>query len=369
MFCGGEVGDMEKILIVDDAELNREMLASIFEEQYVVIEAADGVEACRLIDYFGTDIAIVFLDLMMPRMNGLEVLEHMRRKNVIDLIPVIMITGASSAESETKAYEYGAADIIYKPFSANVVTRRAMNLMEQYRHRNEIEKALEKRNQEILENQRQMGKMNEFLLDALGSVVEFRSLESGAHVKRVMKFTKIILEYVSSCYPKYNLDSQKIERMSQASALHDVGKIAIPDDILKAPRKLTNDEFSEMKKHTTYGCDILDRFKMADSEFFEYCYNICRWHHEKIDGKGYPDGLKGDEIPIYCQAASVADCFDALVSKRVYKDAVDCKNAYKMIVSGECGAFSDVILKCMEMAKLELFMAVEKVNREGAKGA
>lgn len=355
---------MEKILIVDDAELNREILKAIFEEQYEVLEAADGEEACHVIDTYGQDILIIFLDLRMPKKDGLEVLAHMRRSDLTDKIPVIMLTGEATAETDLKAYEYGADDVIYKPFAEKIVMRRAMNLIEQYQHRNEIESELRKRTQEVIDGQRQIEHMNVFLLNALGSVVEFRSLESGDHVKRVMGFTRIILDCIRCCYPEYRLTSREIELMAQASALHDVGKIAIPDDILKAPRKLTPEEFDEMKKHTLYGCEILERFRIVDNSFFKYCYDICRWHHEKIDGRGYPDGLSGDEIPIYCQAASIADCFDALVSKRVYKDSVDCQDAFDMIVRGECGAFSPVILDCFERSQLEFFLMVNKVHME-----
>jgi len=355
--------EKEKILIVDDAELNREMLGAIFENQFEIIYAVDGEDAIEKIDVLRDTLSIVFLDLMMPKKNGLEVLAHMRYMNLKDKVPVIMITGEGTSESDTKAYEYGADDIIYKPFSANVVTRRAQNLIEQYQYRKQIETALVERTAEVVKTQQQMARMNEFLLEALGTVVEFRSLESGSHIKRVRWFTKIILLYVKSCYPGYKLTDKQIELMSQAAALHDVGKIAIPDEILKAPRKLNPDEFEEMKKHSEYGCEILDRFKLVEDDFFKYCYDICRWHHEKVDGKGYPDGLVGDEIPIYCQAASLADCFDALVSKRVYKDAETCQNAYQMIVNGECGQFSDVILRCFELAKVEIFSAVETIQK------
>lgn len=355
---------MEKILIADDVEINRQLLGAIFEEQYEVLYAADGNEACEIISRERRNLSIVFLDLIMPNMNGLEVLAFMRFEDLLEYIPVILITTESAVEADIRAYEYGAADIIHKPFSNKVVIRRSMNLMEQYKHRNQMEKELEQRTREVLESQEQLSSMNEFLLDALGSVVEFRSLESGDHVQRVKTFTRIILEYVRSCYPEYGLTASQIRLMSQAAALHDVGKIAIPDEILKAPRKLTKEEFDEMKRHTTYGCEILEKFRILDNDFYRYCYDICRWHHEKYDGKGYPDGLKGDEIPIYCQAAAIADCFDALVSKRVYKDAFECLDAYNMIARGECGVFSDVILRCFELAKLEMFMTVTDVRKQ-----
>lgn len=221
-----------------------------------------------------------------------------------------------------------------------------------------MEAELERLKNEFEKNEKQLTKMNLFLLDALGTVVEFRSLESGDHVKRVMTFTKLVLERIKEKYPVYELTDKKIELMAQAAALHDVGKIAIPDEILKAPRKLTAEEFEEMKKHTIFGCEILEKFKFMDNDFYKYCYEICRWHHEKADGKGYPDGLVKEEIPIYCQATAIADCFDALVSKRVYKDSIACEEAFDMIVRGECGQFSEELLDCFKLAKKDLFSFV-----------
>lgn len=355
---------MRKILVVDDAEINREMLAEIFEDQFEVLQAADGEEAVKIIDELKMDLSLIFLDLMMPKKNGLEVLAHMRYKNMLEKIPVIMITGEATAESDLKAYEYGAADIIYKPFVTAVVLRRAKNLIEQYRSRDEIEEELARRTAALKESEAKVASTNKFLLEALGSVVEFRSLESGEHVKRVRAYTKIMLDYVRSCFPEYGLTKEKVLMMADAAMLHDIGKIAIPDNILNAPRRLTEEEFAVMKSHTTSGCEILEKFKFQDnSEFYRYCYEICRWHHEKDDGKGYPDGIKGKDIPIYCQAVAIADCFDALVSKRVYKEAVSCKESYDMIVNGECGKFSDTILKAFEMAKDEMFRVVENSGR------
>lgn len=355
---------MEKILIVDDAEINREILKEIFEEQFEVIEAEDGQVAIEKIDEFSKDISVIFLDYIMPKKDGLEVLAYMRHKELLEHIPVIMITGEGTIDSDTKAYEYGAADIIHKPFASKIVTRRTMNLIEQYKSRNRMEDELRRKTKELMDSHERIEAMNGFLLDALGSVVEFKSLESGDHIKRVKLFTEIILNQVKSSYPEYGLTSEQVKLMSQAAALHDVGKIAISDEILNAPRKLTVDEFREVKKHSLYGCEILERFKLEDNDFFKYCYDICRWHHEKVDGAGYPDELVGDEIPIYCQAASLADCFDALISKRAYKSEISCLESFNMIVRGECGAFSEVILDCFEMAKLEIFMVADKDQKK-----
>lgn len=348
----------DTLLIADDAEINRELLKDIFEEQYVILEAADGVETIDLIKKNSDRIALIFLDLIMPNKSGLDVLSFME-ENGYELIPVIMITGEATAMSEERAYELGAADVIYKPFQPNVVMRRAQNIIELFQHRIDLEIKLEERTRELEESRLIIEKSNDFLINALSSVVEFRSLESGEHVQRVKYFTKILLKEIRKMYPEYRLTKDKIQLMSDASALHDIGKIAIPDSILLKPGKLTKDEFEEMKKHTTYGCELLEKFKQEENEFYKYCYDIVRWHHERYDGKGYPDGIGGDDIPIWAQAVSIVDVYDALVSKRVYKAPYAVDEAVRMIEAGECGTFSPQLLECFQMAKSKLFEATE----------
>lgn len=348
--------DTEKktILIADDAEINRDMLKMIFEEQFNILEAADGDETARLLDEKHDEIKMLFLDLVMPGRTGLEVMEYMQDKGYMYNIPVIMITGEATVESDIKAYEYGASDVIYKPFEPRVVMRRALNLMELFENRQNIEQKLEERTLALVASQKKLEKNNEFLINALSSVVEFRSLESGEHIKRVKYFTRILFNYLKKYYPEYNLSKEQIDLIVNASALHDIGKIAIPDSILLKPGKLTDDEFEEMKKHTQYGCELLEKFKQDNNEFYRYCYDICRYHHEKYDGKGYPDGLVGEDIPIWAQVVSIVDVYDALVSKRVYKSAYAADTAAKMIHNGECGAFSPKILDCFDLAKEDL---------------
>ena len=353
------MSNMDKIIIADDAEMNRKMLQTIFSEQYETIEACDGLETIAKLKE-NPDIVALFLDLMMPGKNGLEVLHYMEDENLLDRIPVIMITGEATKETDLKAYEYGAADIIYKPFEPDVVMRRTMNLVELYQHRQNIEAKLAEKNAELIESQKKLAENNTFLINALGSVVEFRSAESGTHVQRVSEYTRILLKHVRILYPEYGLTKPQIEMIAQAAALHDVGKIAIPDEILKKPGKLTKDEFNQMKSHTIYGCEILEKFKQEDSEFYKYCYEICRWHHEKYDGKGYPDGLVGEEIPIWAQAASVADCFDALSSERCYKIAYAPEQAFEMICAGECGVFGEKIIEAFKAAQFEMFKMADK---------
>lgn len=354
--------DREKILIVDDEKMNRALLKHIFDEQYEVLEAANGEEAIALMDENIADLQVVFLDLMMPVMDGFGVLEHMKEKYYTGRLPVILITGEATVESDEKAYEYGASDIIYKPFAPRVVMRRTRNIIDLYKSRNEMEQELEERTQKLVESERKLRTNNEFLINALSSVVEFRSMESGEHISRVKHFTKIMLKYLVKYYPEYKLTDDDVEAIVRASALHDIGKIAIPDAILLKPGKLTEAEFEIMKTHSVYGAELLEKFKENDNQFYRYCYEICRHHHERYDGSGYPDKLKGEEIPISAQVVSLVDVYDALVSKRIYKEAYTHDYAVQMIKSGECGAFSPKILECFELAYAEFFSIVEGLD-------
>lgn len=346
--------EKKTILVVDDTEMNRYMLKRIFVEQFNILEAVDGEEAIQIIKDHLDEISLIFLDLVMPKKDGLDVLKFMAVYGYTDKIPVIMLTGEATAETDEKAYEYGASDIIYKPFVPRVVMRRSMNLIELFEHRNYLENKLEKRTKQLEESKIKLERSNEFLVNALSSVVEFRSLESGEHIKRVKAFTRVIFKYICNYYPEYNLSKDNVDLIVNASALHDLGKIGISDSILLKPGKLTPEEFEVMKTHTTIGCDLLNHFKQEDNEFFRYCYDICRYHHERYDGNGYPDKLVGEEIPIWAQVVSIVDVYDALVSKRVYKTPYAHDEAVRMIHDGECGVFSPKIIDCFDLAKEEI---------------
>lgn len=348
------------ILIADDQEINREILKVIFEEQYQILEAPDGEHAISILKERNQEIILLFLDLLMPKKSGMDVLEFMKQKGYMDTIPVIMITGESTDASDERAYEYGVSDIIYKPFSPKVVMRRTMNLIELFAHRIDIETQLEERTRELRESKEKLEKSNEFLIHALSSVIEYRSLESGEHIHRVQYLTKILLSHLRKYFPQYAITKEQAKSIVDASALHDLGKIAIPDSILLKPDRLTNDEYEEMKKHTIYGCELLNEFKQVDTEFYRFCYDICRYHHERYDGSGYPDKLSGDQIPIWAQIVSIADVFDALVTERVYKKPFAAEEAIRMIQDGECGVFSDEILECFRLAKYELIRAANE---------
>lgn len=338
-----------KLLVVDDIELNRVILLELFSSQFDVLEATNGREALDLLQVYGEQIAIVLLDIVMPVMNGFDVLHEMNLNGMINVTPVILITGENDDEVVLRGYDYGVSDLINKPFNSEIVYRRVNNVVELYLSKNNLEQKLREQ-KELLENQsRRLRQSNQFVIDALSTTVEFRDCESGQHIKRIRELTRILLEKAIKYYP---LTQEQINIISSASAMHDIGKIAIPDSILLKPGRLTPEEFEIMKTHTLKGCDILQSLNYTqDMEYFNYCYEICRHHHERWDGKGYPDGLRGDEIAVWAQATSIADVYDALVSKRVYKEAYTHSDAISMILKGECGAFNPLLLECLSEAR------------------
>lgn len=351
----------EKILIVDDIELNRDMLAVALGDTFPVIEAADGAEAIELLKTRGNELAVVLLDLIMPKVDGYEVLKFMRDTELIKSIPVLVITADSTTSVERECLELGVSDFIRKPFDGFTVKRRVQNIAELFMYKDNLENKVRiqaenlKRQNNLLEQQAaRLKESNEKIIDILGTVVEYRNLESGEHIRRVKGFTRILAQKAAKRYPEYNLTPERIDIIVAASALHDIGKIAIKDSVLLKPGRLDKDEYDYMKSHTVRGCDILDQIEGAwDSEYDKVSHDICRWHHERYDGKGYPDGLVGDQIPIEAQLVSIADVYDALVSDRVYKSAIDKEKAYHMILMGECGVFSPKLMECFRASKTE----------------
>lgn len=354
--------DKQRILIVDDEEVNRTILEVMFGENYEVVQGENGQDAVDELEK-NPDFVLVLLDVIMPVMDGFAVLEYMKQKGLIDRIPVILITSETVRDSEDKAYQYGIADVIHKPFYPDIVKRRSKNLIELYQNKANMEKRLKEQEIAILAQEKKIRENNEFLIEALSSVVEFRSSESGDHVRRIKYFTRVLLKYLSKYFPEYGITPVQIEEITKASTLHDIGKIGIPDAILTKPGKLTQEEFEIMKTHTTIGCDMLATFqKGVEDEFYKYCYEICRHHHERWDGRGYPDHLAGEDIPISAQIVAIADVYDALVSPRVYKGSYTNDKAFDMIMNGECGQFSPDILECFKLAKEDFFNIMEVIG-------
>lgn len=352
----------QQILIVDDEEINRVILRGLFQDEYQIIEAGNGQEAIARIEE-NQNIVLILLDIVMPVMNGFGVLDYMKKHDLLEKIPVILITGETVIDSDDQAYAYGVADVMHKPFYPHIVKRRGKNIIELYQNKHYMQERLKEQEIAIRAQEKKIRESNEFMIDALSSVVEFRSLETGEHIRRIKFFTRILLKYLMKYFPKYGLTPVQVDEIARAAALHDIGKIGIPDAILLKPARLTPEEFEVMKTHTTIGCDVLERFREKQTdEFYKYCYEICRYHHERWDGNGYPDHLVGDEIPISAHIVAIADVYDALVSPRVYKSIYANNIAYDMIMKGECGQFSPDVLECFALAKEDFFNVVEVIK-------
>ena len=329
------------ILIADDSQSNRELLTEMLKDRYDIVEAEDGEKAIEQLHEYGKGISLVLLDLLMPVMDGFDVLAYMGTNKWLEDIPVIMISSEDSTPYVKRAYELGATDYIGRPFDENIVYRRVQNTIKLY--------AKQRRLATLVTNQiYEKEKNNQMMISILSQIVEFRNGESGLHVMRINMITGMLLERLVAKSDKYPLSWAERSMITMASSLHDIGKIGIPEEILNKPGRLTKEEFEIMKQHSAIGADMLRSLKRyQNEELVKIAYEICRWHHERYDGRGYPDGLKGEEIPISAQVVSLADVYDALVSERVYKKAFSSEKALEMIQNGECGSFNPLLLECL----------------------
>lgn len=339
--------DNSKILIVDDSEINRAILYEMFRHDYEVIEAENGKQAIEILMKEKNSLKALLLDIIMPEIDGFGVLQFLKDQNMIEKLPVFLITAETSFETIMQGFEQGVVDVINKPINdPAIVCKRVYNAIELYQKRNNLECLVEQQVQTIRKQDENLQRTKTSIIDVLSSVIEFRSGESGEHVRRIRKATQILLENMAVTCPEYNLSEEWIAFVAGAATMHDIGKVSVPDYILNKPGRLTKEEFDEMKKHTIYGSDMLKSIPFFNEDpIFQYAYEICRYHHERWDGKGYPDGLKGNEIPLSAQVVSLADVYDALVSDRVYRKALSHEKALSMIENGECGAFNPQLLK------------------------
>jgi len=338
-----EVITKQKILIADDSEMNRELLAAILEEEYDIIQVNDGVQAVDCLQRQAEEISLLLLDIVMPHMDGFEVLSYMNKEHWIDAIPVVIISSENSPIYIKRGYDLGATDFIGKPFDANMVLRRSANAI--------LLGAKQRRMTSIVSNQiYEREKSSKLMLNILSHIVEFRNGESGLHVLHIQTITEMLLrQLVQKENNRYALSKEQIRMITTASALHDIGKISIPDEILNKPGRLTAEEFAVIKGHSMAGANMLSELPLDQKEepLVKTAYEICRWHHERYDGGGYPDGLKGEEIPVSAQVVALADVYDALTSERCYKDAYSHEKAIEMILAGQCGAFNPLMLECL----------------------
>lgn len=338
-----EVITKQKILIADDSEMNRELLAAILEEEYDIIQVNDGVQAVDCLQRHAEEISLLLLDIVMPHMDGFEVLSYMNKEHWIDAIPVVIISSENSPIYIKRGYDLGATDFIGKPFDANMVLRRSVNAI--------LLGAKQRRMTSIVSNQiYEREKSSKLMINILSHIVEFRNGESGLHVLHIQTITEMLLrQLVQKENNRYALSKEQIRMITTASALHDIGKISIPDEILNKPGRLTAEEFAVIKGHSMAGANMLSELPLDQKEepLVKTAYEICRWHHERYDGGGYPDGLKGEEIPVSAQVVALADVYDALTSERCYKDAYSHEKAIEMILAGQCGAFNPLMLECL----------------------
>ena len=338
------------ILIVDDCDMNREILREILSSDYSIMEACGGEAALSMIHQFGTGISLVLLDIVMPGLDGFEVLSYMNQDHTIEDIPVIMISSEDSEAFIRRAYEMGASDYVSRPFDAKVVYRRVTNNIKLYAKQRRLIRMVTEQIREREENV-------SMLVGVLSQIVEFRNGESGLHVKHIRRFTECILDCLIEKDPDLHLGTKERENIPLASALHDIGKIAVDDKILNKPGRLTPEEFEAMKLHTVYGAKMLEELQpYYDEPLLKTATDIAHWHHERWDGRGYPDGLVGDAIPLSAQIVSLADVYDALTSERCYKKAYSHDKAVEMILNGECGVFNPKLVEC--------FVEIQNVLRE-----
>ena len=330
------------LYVIDDEMINRVVLKKIFCEEFEVREAENGRKGLDGVLRDEDNVSAVLLDVVMPEMDGLEVLRHLKNHGILDRIPVFLITAESGDQIAKEAYQLGVMDIIRKPIVSFVVHRRVNSVIELFESRRYLSQMVESQQLTLIDQARKIIRLNKGLIEALATAIEFRDEESGEHVQRIYKITKFFLEH--TCFGD-GLSEQDIEDISLASITHDVGKITIPDAVLLKPGRFTPEERKIMETHTTNGVAILNRIAhLKESGIYEYACDIAQHHHERWDGKGYPDGLKGDEITPWAQVVSLADVYDALSCKRVYKAAFSREKVVEMITTGQCGLFSPKLL-------------------------
>ena len=341
------------ILIVDDDPINRKVLAKIFSEFYAIKEAENGYEGMAQIMDPGNRLCAVLLDVMMPGMDGIEVLRHLKQLGMLEKIPVFIITSESGANIMREAYQLGVMDVISKPVVSYVVLRRVRSVIELFEARKHLSGVVESQNIALLKQQERIIQLNQGMIEALATAIEFRNEESGGHVQRISAITKVMLENTEF---GEGLTREEIDNIALASIMHDVGKITIPDAVLCKPGRFTPEEYEIMKSHTTKGVDILERIpQLRDSGIYDYACDIARHHHERWDGQGYPDHLAEDEISPWAQVVALADVYDALSCRRVYKPPFPREEVLDMICTGKCGLFNPRLLKSFLSVEEQLF--------------
>ncbi|MDO5416890.1 MAG: response regulator [Lachnospiraceae bacterium] len=349
------------ILIVDDDEINREILVDIFKEDCRIETSENGADAVERILKTPARYCAVLLDMMMPKMNGIQVLRILHDRGIMSQMPVFMITAETGTEYIREAYELGAMDVIGKPVVPYLVHRRVESVLELFDARKVLRSQVNRQQEKLIESARLIQELNQGMIEAMATAIEFRDVESGGHVQRIRSITECMLTRTGL---GEGFSRSEVEDIALASVMHDVGKIAIPDEILNKPGRLTEEEFEIMKTHSIQGALFLERIPvLRQNRIYKYAYDIARHHHERWDGNGYPDGLRGEEISIWTQIVSLADVYDALSCKRVYKDAFTRETVLEMIGNGRCGLFNPKLLEAFFTVEEEIFQMYEQNNQ------
>ena len=357
---------MEKdiILVIDDNEIDRKITVSVFEDRFRILEASDGFQGLELLKENHENICAVLTDMIMPVMNGLDFLKEMQKQTLAYQIPTFVITGETASDEVVEAYQYGVIDVIAKPITPYVVKKRVDSVVELFEARAELSEKVAEQYSEIVEHQKKIIEINNGMIDALFQALEARSGETGRHNKNIRYITKMLLMKTEL---GRSLSQNEIELIAIASMMHDIGKISVPDAILNKPGKLTPEEYEIMKMHTIQGAKIMDEIKQLHNQgVYSYAYDIAVHHHERYDAKGYPDQLKGDEITLWAQIVGIADCYDALLSERCYKKPYSREKSIRMILNGECGAFSEKLLNCFLQCEPVIYEALYQSYKPSA---
>ena len=343
------------ILIIEDIELNRAVLGQMFENEYDIIEAVDGLAGIRYIEQHQKEIVMVLLDIQMPVMDGYQVMEFMRVKEYLKQIPVILITSDDDGDAMERGYALEASDVVKKPFKASIVIQRVHNVIELYHHKNHLEELVRQQTVEINWQNEQLRCQNKRILELLRDIITFRNMESDQHICYVEGYTRILAKQYAVLYPRSKMTEQKIEYIVQAAGMHDLGKIVMPDMLIKRQGQLLPEEIEYLKEHTVKGSSIIKIMSEFQSgALYRISYNVCRYHHEKYDGTGYPEGIAGDKIPVEAQLVALADMYDALVNVTANKESFSKDKAFRMLLDGKCGELSPRMKECLIAARQEL---------------
>lgn len=345
----------DTVLIIENIEINRVLFGQMLEKEYQIAEGKNGLEGIQYIEEHPDDIILVLLNIGMPLMDSCQVMEYMQRNGYMQKIPVILIMCDDDDEAIERGYAFGATDVIKPPFQANIIIQRVHNIIELYQYRKNLEERNQVQTAELNRQNDKLQRHNESMVKILRDIITFRNTESDLHIRYIEGYTRILAKQYAALYPRSRMTNQKIEYIVKAAGMHDLGKITMPDLLISQQGRLLPEEIEYLKEHTVRGSDIIKvMLEFGEGLFYRISYNVCRYHHERYDGTGYPEGLSGDKIPIEAQIVSLADMYDALVNVSVNKERYPADRAVRMLLEGTCGGLAPRMKECLLAAKQEL---------------